>query len=223
MPTVWSDIKDSVRDALRDRTQNFISDDELLRYLKRVLRRVDQASTYAFQETQNQITVVGSQIEYDLVSFYPDFKELYTVTTATAGQAIPFELQYTNLKDFQLVSDGLVFSVRGTSTLILYSPLALSLNGSLLNITYFSRYFWRDAITDALKEMPTSDADYCAFPERFVDILVEGILMFAFKKDRSHREDATDAEGEFLSQLKMMMMEESRRVKRGVRFAKASF
>lgn len=215
----WADVKSEFRDSFRDITTSFISDEELLRMAKRILRLVDSTGTYGFQETSATITLTGAT-SYDLGTLFPDFKQLITLTYTPSGTSLPMEFEYRNLKDFEVSRDTYAYTIQGSSTLRLYTPGVTSLTGTL-GIDYYSRYLALNGST--LIEYPTADANTFALPERYIDVLVEGLLMLAFRKDRSHHEDYTDAKEMFERRLREMALTEPVRISKPQRYAAAAF
>lgn len=215
----WADAKAAFRDSFRDTTTAFIGNEALLRIAKRVLRDIDSRSTYAFQETRSTITLTGAT-QYDLATLFPDFKQLITLTYTPSGTALPMEFEYHNLKDFEISRDTYAYTIQGTSLLRLYNPGSITLSGSI-GIDYYSRYLALDGAT--LVEYPVDDDSTFAFPERYLDVLVEGMLMHAFRKDRSHREDFTDAKDAYERELTNMILNEPIRTSKPQRFAGAAF
>lgn len=222
MATTWGDVKDEVRDSFRDSTQAFIDDNELARYCKRVLRLVASNYIYGFQETTGTITLTGAS-SYDLSSLFPDFQELWGLSYLLNGATAPgAELTYYNPRDFLYAADILGYTLQGTATLKLYTPSGgTGLTGSLTAI-YYSKTILTSAGGTA-KDVPTLDTDVFRIPERFLDVLTEGILMFCFRKDKSLREDFADAKAAFETALEKMRLEEPRRVKSVQRYARSSF
>lgn len=217
--STWANVKSEFRDSFRDITTSFISDEELLRMAKRILRLVDSTGTYGFQETSGTITLTGA-ISYNLATLFPDFKQLITLTYTPSGTSLPMEFEYRNLKDFEVSRDTYAYTIQGSSTLRLYTPGITSLTGTL-GIDYYSRYLALNGST--LIEYPTADANTFAIPERYIDVVVEGLLMLAFRKDRSHREDYTDAKEMFERRLREMALSEPVRVSKPQRYAAAAF
>jgi hypothetical protein len=219
MATTWGDIKNEYRDSFRDTTQSFINDNELLRMAKRVLRLVDSHGPYGFSERSATITLNGAS-SYDISTTLPDFKQLITLTYTPSGSTIPIEFEYRNLKDFEISRDTYVYTLQGSSTLRFYAPGVVSLTGTI-GIDYYSRYLALNGTT--LVEYPTSDTSTFIIPERYVDIVTEGLLMLAWRKDRSHREDYTDAKEMFERRLTEMTLTEPVRVSKPLRFVSAAF
>lgn len=220
MASTWADVKNEFRDTFRDPTTSFISDEELLRMAKRVLRLIDATATYGFQERSGTITLTGAS-SYDLATLFPDFKQLITLTYSPSTTSMPMEFEYRNLKDFEITRDAYAFTIQGSSTLRLYAPSVGSLTGTI-GIDYYSRYL---ALTGGTTraEYPTGDTDTFVIPERYIDMIVEGLLMLGFRKDRSHREDYSDAKDMFERRLREMALSEPIRVSKPQRFAGAAF
>lgn len=196
MPTTWGDIKQEFRDSFRDVTQNFISDDELLRNLKRVLRSLDNPNGYTFQQREYTLTLTGAAT-YNLDTLIPGWKEIMTVTNSLGNPSnVPLEMEFVNVKDFQLIIDRYAFTIFGGNELRIYSPQSAPLAGQL-KIIYFTGYLCVDAITGDLKALPTADDDYFLIPERFIDAITEGLNWLGFRKDRSNKADKDDAQAAF--------------------------
>lgn len=221
MATTWAQVKEEFRDSFRDVTQSFISDTELSRMARRILRLIDSKSTYAFQETLGTLTLTGASA-YELKTPFPDFKELISLNYATGGNGVPNEFTYTNVKDFQTMNDSYAYTILGSSSLRLYAPGAVNLSGNL-GILYYSRYLTIDTNGTTHIEYPTDDAHTFVIPERYINLLVEGLLMLAFRKDRSHREDYTDSKEAFETLLREMILNEPQRVSRPRTMARAAF
>lgn len=219
MATTWAIIKSEFRDTFRDVTQSFISDDELLRMAKRILRVIDSRGTYGFSETSATISLTGAST-YNLATTLPDFKELITLTFTPVSSALPVEFEYRNLKDFEICRDTYVYTIQGSSTLRFYAPGIVALTGSV-GLDYYSRYLALNGTTKV--EYPVDDNSTFVIPERYMDILTEGLLMLGFRKDRSHREDYTDAKQNFETRLQEMVLNEPIRVSKPQRFVSAAF
>lgn len=196
MPTTWGDIKQEFRDGFRDVTQNFLGDEELLRNLRRVLRMLDNPNGYTFQQREQTLTLTGAS-SYDLDTVTPGWKEIMTVTNSLGDVSnVPVEMEFVNVKDFQLILDRYAFTIFAGKELRLYSPTSAPLTGQL-NIIYFTGYLCADATTGLPKAIPTSDSDYFLIPERFIDAITEGLLWLSFRKDRSNKDDKADAKAAF--------------------------
>lgn len=222
MATTWGDVKEEVRDSFRDSTTAFIDDDELARYCKRTLRLIASNYIYGFQETTGTLTLTGAS-SYNLATSFPDFQELWGLSYLLNGATAPgCELTYYNARDFLYAADILGYTVQGTSTLKLYVPAGgTGITGSLTVIYYSSTML--TSASGTAKEIPTLDTDVFRIPERFLSVLVEGILMFCFRKDKSLREDFTDSKEAFEKALLKMQLEEPRRVKSVQRYARSQF
>lgn len=53
---------------------------------------------------------------------------------------------------------------------------------------YFSFYAWADGTTDAEKETPSSNDDYCILPSVFDDVLIDGILLYISRREKESKE-----------------------------------
>lgn len=220
MPTTWGDIKQEFRDSFRDVTQNFISDDELTRMLKRVLRMLDNPNGYTFQQQETTLTLTGAQ-SYDLDTICPGWKKVLTITNSLGNVSnVPVEMEFVNVKDFQLIVDRYAFTIFNNKELRFYSPTGAPLTGQL-KIIYYIGYLCVDATTGLPKELPTEDADYFLIPEHFLDAITEGLNWLAFRKDRSNKEDKADAFNAFTSRkgelvlLETIQVQSPRRTMRG--------
>lgn len=201
-------MKESFRDGFRDGSQSFITDAELLRMLKRILRLIDNPEAYTFQQQTYTLTLSGTN-SYDLDTLIPGWKRILTITN-TLGQTdgIPLELTFVDMKDLQITIDRYVYSIYQNRYLRLYSPNTAPLTGSL-GIIYYTAYLCKDATTGAYKPMIETDNDYFAIPERWLDVITEGLLWLAFRKDRSNREDAADAKAAFEKRLMELITQET--------------
>lgn len=222
MSTTWGDLKQEFRDSFRDTSQNFIGDDELKRMCKRVLRLIDSQYTYGFQETSGTVPLTGAT-EYNLAAIFPDYKSLLTLTYAPQSSSLPFELEYSNPKDFAITRDSYAFTIQGSATLKLYGPTSPTTITGQLGLIYYSRYMVKVHGGSTLAEAPANDDDTFVIPERHLDVLTEGLSKFGFRKDRSHREDYTDATKEFDARLLQLQIEEPMRVKKPRRFVGGPF
>lgn len=194
--TTWGDVKEEFRDGFRDVTTDYISDDELLRMLRRVLRLIDNPGGYTFQQQETTIALSGAN-SYDLDTYTPGWRRILSVTNSL-GQTdgIPLELGYVDMKDLQVTIDRYVYSIFQNRYLRFYSPNTSPLTGSI-KLIWFSRYLCKDATTNEFKALPEVDDDYFAIPEDWMDVITEGLLWLGFRKDRSNREDASEAKTAF--------------------------
>lgn len=220
MPTAWSDIKDEFRDTFRDTSTSFVDDAALLRMVRRVLRMIGSNYTYAFQEQRASITLTGATT-YDLSTLLPGFKEILEITNAPGGSDVQIPMQYYDPKDFLSARDVNGYTIENTSTLRLYAPSTSSLTGSL-TVIYYSNYMASSA-SGTRQQYPLINTDLLLIPEDYLDLVVEGLLMLAFRKDRTNREDYMDAKEIFTARLKVLQEEEPRRVIRAQSYAGASF
>jgi hypothetical protein len=220
MPTTWGDIKQEFRDSFRDVTQSFISDDELVRMLKRVFRMLDNPNGYTFQQKETTLTLTGAA-SYDLDTICPGWKEIITITNSLGSTTnVPIEMEFVSIKDFQLIVDRYAFTIFNNKELRFYSPTGAPLAGQL-KIIYFIGYLCVDGTTHEPKDIPTSDDDYFLIPERFLDAVTEGLNWLAFRKDRSNKDDKADAFNAFsvrkneLVNLETIQVQSPRRTMRG--------
>lgn len=208
MPTTWGQVKEEFRDGFRDGTQAFISDLELLRMLRRVLRLIDNPEAYTFQQVEYTLTLTGAT-QYDLDTLIPGWKRIFTITNSLGvNVGLPLELEFVDMKDFQMTLNRYAYSIYQNRYLRVYSPTSSPLSG-FLNVLYFSTYLVKDASTGAFKAIPTSDDDYFALPERWMDTITEGLQWLAFRKDRSNKEDAADAKSAFGARLMELITQET--------------
>ena len=220
--TTWGQIKSEFRDAFRDGTQDFISDAELLRMLRRILRLADNPGGYTFQQQETTVTLNGSS-SYDLNTYIPGWKRILTITNSlgvTSG--IPLEIEFIDMKDLQITIDRYVYSIFQNRYLRLYSPTTSPLTGTI-NIPWYSTYLCKDASTNAYKQMIEVDGDYFAIPESWLDVITEGLNWLAFRKDRSNREDASDAKNAFEKRLMEMITQETIQVSQPYRSMSGAF
>lgn len=222
MPTTWGQMKEGFRDGFRDSTQSFISDAELLRMLQRILRMIDNPEAYTFQQQETTITLTGSN-SYDLDALTPGWKRILTITNSLGvSDGIPLELSFIDMKDLQRIVDKYVFSIFQNRYLRFYSPSSAPLTGNL-KVIWYSSYLCKDAVTNAFKPMIAVNDDYFAIPERWLDVITEGLLWLAFRKDRSNREDAADAKAAFERRLMELVSQETLQVQYPYRSMSGAF
>jgi hypothetical protein len=215
-------MKESFRDGFRDGTQSFITDAELLRMLKRILRLIDNPEAYTFQQQTYSLTLSGTN-SYDLDTLIPGWKRILTINNSLGvSDGIPLELNFVDMKDLQMIIDRYVYSIYQNRYLRLYSPNTSPLTG-VLTIIYYTAYLCKDAITGAYKPMIEVDDDYFAIPERWLDVITEGLLWLAFRKDRSNREDAADAKSSFEKRLMELITQETVQVQYPYRTMSGAF
>jgi len=206
MPTTWGQIREEFSDLYRDSSTSFIGNasgtsSEIYRMLRRVLRLIDAPEAYTFQESEYTLTLTGAS-RYDLDTLIPGWKRIKSITTNTASNlsAYPIALKAVDIKDFQSLLDTYAYTIYQNRYLDLYNPSGNFISGAL-KIVYYTAYLVKDSGTGAFKPLPTSDNDYFALPERFNDVISEGLAMLAFRKDRSNRDDYRDAKAAFESRL----------------------
>lgn len=222
MPTTWAQIKNEFRDSFRDSTQNFISDAELLRMLRRILRLADNPGGYTFQQQETAIVLSGAS-SYDLDALIPGWKRILSVTNSLGSTAgVPLEIGFIDMKDLQVTNNSSVYSIFQNRYLRLYSPTSSPLTGSI-NVIWYSEYLCKDAITGAYKPLIVDDADYFAIPESWLDVITEGLNWLAFRKDRSNRDDASDAKQAFEKRLFEMITQETIQISQPCRNMGGSF
>lgn len=209
MALTWGQAREEFSDVFRDSTTGFIgnasgSNTEIVRTLRRVLRRIAGEDAYTFQEQEYTLTLTGSD-SYDLDTLIPGWQRIKSITTNVTNNltAYPIELQSVDIKDFQALLDVYAFTIFQDRYLKLYNPGGNFLSGSL-KIIYYTGYLVKDASTNLPKALPTSDNDYFMIPDRFADVITEGLAMFAFRKDRSNKEDFRDAAQAFERTLEML-------------------
>lgn len=198
MSVTWGQVKEEFRDAFRDVSGSVIGNEELKRMIARVLRLIDNAEAYTFQEQTYTLTLTGAA-QYDLDALISGWKRINSITNTIQGAsplAIPMELKPVSVKDFQIITDRYVYTIFGNRYLQIYSPSGASLLGTL-QIIYYTGFLVRDGVTNNLKAAPTQDSDYFILPDRYCDVLVEGLLMLAWRKDRSNKDDYRDAVAAF--------------------------
>lgn len=198
----WGQIREEFTDAYRDTTTRFFDNSsggtsEIARTLRRVLRLVNAPEAYSFQQQEYTLTLTGAT-RYDLNSLIPGWKRIYAILAP--GTNVSEEMTAADLRAFQLTYDTYAFSIFGHRYLELKSSPATPSTGSL-KIIYFTGYLVKDGSTNALKEIPTSDDDYFIIPPEFMDVVTEGLEMFAFRKDKTNRSDYTDARQHFDARL----------------------
>lgn len=220
MPTAWSDIKDEFRDSFRDTSTSFVDDAALLRMVRRVLRMIGSNYTYSFQEQRATINLTGATT-YDLSTLLPGFKEILEITNSPPGSDVQIPMDYYDPKDFLSARDSNGYTIENTSTLRLYNPSSSSLTGTL-TVIYYSNYMAQSAL-GVRQQYPLINSDLLLIPEDYLDLVVEGLLMFAFRKDRTNREDYTDAKEVFMARLKVLQEEEPRRAVRTRSWAGSAF
>lgn len=206
MPTTWGQIREEFSDVYRDSSTSFIGNasgtaSEIYRMLRRVLRLIDAPEAYTFQEQEYTLTLTGAT-RYDLDTEIPGWKRIKSITTNTSSNlsAYPIALRPVDIQDFQNLQDTYAYTIYQGRYLDLYNPSGNFTSGGL-KIVYYTGYMIKDGSTNAFKALPTSDSDYFALPERFTDVISEGLAMFAFRKDRSNRDDYRDAKSAFENRL----------------------
>lgn len=206
MPTTWGQIREEFSDAFRDATTGFFDNSsgassEILRVLRRVLRKIDAPEAYTFQEQEYNLALTGAT-RYDLDTLIPGWKRIKSINANQSGGVGSYttELHPVELKDFQVLSDSHSYAIYQNRYLELYNPTGTFASGQL-KVIYYTTYLVKDGSTNALKALPTSDSDYFTIPERFIDVITEGISMYAFRKDRSNKEDFRDAKQAFDASL----------------------
>lgn len=206
MPTTWGQIREEFSDLYRDSSTSFIGNaagtgSEIYRMLRRVLRMIDAPEAYTFQESEYTLTLTGAS-RYDLDALIPGWKRIKSITTNTASNlsAYPISLRAVDIQDFQSLCDTYAYTIYQNRYLDLYNPSGNFISGAL-KIVYYTAYLVKDGSTNLYKALPTSDSDYFALPERFSDVVPEGLAMLAFRKDRSNRDDYRDAKAAFESRL----------------------
>jgi len=222
MSTTWGNIKDEFHDAFRDVSGSFIGDTELLRMLRRVLRLINTPLPYTFQQSEYTLTLTGTT-QYDLDTLLGRWKEILSITKPTTDSlAVPYELEFIDLMDFAVSIDRYAYTIFGHRYLRVYSPTGSPLSGTL-KVYYYSDDLVRDATTNAFKQIPTVDADYFAIPERYTDVVSEGLMMLGFRKDRSNKDDYRDAKKAFDDRLAELVSLETIEVHTPKRNMKGAF
>ncbi|MDD5726802.1 MAG: hypothetical protein PHC53_05385 [Patescibacteria group bacterium] len=223
MPTTWGDIKADFYDAFRDTTTGFIDPEELARMAKRIFRKIDDKLPFAFQETSATLTLTGAA-SYNLATLFTGFKMLLAIQYGQPGSAARVDLPYISLREFNQYPDAYSYSMKGTSTLVISSPGQQVLTGGTLEVLYYDRRMVQvHGDPNVLSDEIANDDDTFVIPERFLEALEDGLLWLAFRKDRSHREDAIDSQKDFFNDLAQMMQEEPRRVNRTHKYARGAF
>lgn len=206
MALTWGEAREQFSDVFRDSTTGFFGNSsgtssEIYRTLRRVLSLIASNEAYTFQEREYSLTLTGAA-EYDLDTLIPGWQKIKSITTNTTNNltAYPIELQSVDIKDFQAMFDTYAYTIFQSRYLRLYNP-AGTLSAGTLKIIYYTGYLIKDAVTGAAKPLPTSDSDLFMIPDRFVDVVTEGLAMLAFRKDRSNKEDFRDAKTAFDQRL----------------------
>lgn len=206
MALTWGQAREQFTDVFRDGTTGFFGNasgtsSEIYRTLRRVLSLVSSTEAYTFQEQEYSLALTGAT-EYDLDTLIPGWQKIKSVTTNTANNltAYPIELLSVDIKDFQAMFDTYAYTIFQSRYLRLYNP-AGTLSAGTLKIIYYTGYLIKDSVTGLPKAMPTSDSDLFMIPDRFVDVVTEGLAMLAFRKDRSNKEDYRDAKMSFDQRL----------------------
>lgn len=202
MATTWGQIREEFADAFRDTTTGFFGNSagantEVVRVLRRVLRLIDAPEAYTFQEQEYTLSLTGAS-RYDLDTLIPGWKRIKAINANQSGSPASYrtELQAVELRDFQSLQDSYSYAIFQSRYLELYNPTGVFSSGSL-KIIYYTGYLVKDGSTGALKALPTSDSDTFLIPDRFLDVITEGLAMLAFRKDRSNKEDYRDALASF--------------------------
>lgn len=223
MPSIstWNDIQNENVDSFRDATGSYIGPDERTRMLRRVLRRLDNPECFRFQETSYTLTLTGAA-QYDLDTLIPGWKKMLSLYYYGNGMTKPLEMDFLDPKDFEVATDSYVYTIFQNRYLKICSPGAAMITGQV-KILYYTSYMVIDAITGAFKPLPTSGDDIFAIPERFLEVLTEGLNSISFRKDRSNAADSRDAKLEFENAREELFMNETAVIDVPVRSMRGAF
>jgi hypothetical protein len=214
----WGELLTIITDMRREGTQDFVSNDEIMRYANLIVAEISSYYNWSFGENANYtIPLLPGVSAYAL----PDgFKSVLSVNGNLAGStgAIPFEFQYLRPADFLATEKtaGYFYTIIGDE-IHLSLPSADNIGNQVI-LNYYSSYLVVDNDTPPpfLKMRISSLNDTFKIPDRFQEAIIQGTLKFIFQKEGKPN-DVTYAETRYNEILRQMIVTEPNKVDRPLR------
>lgn len=126
-----------------------------------------------------------SATSYDLLNEIADFTQIYQIH----GDSLPNnESPYQPLKEFNVDSGGVKFTIQGRNLLFANPPTA----GSTVKIPYYSNFLVIDKDDSSRKMDFEDDDDRTIIPDEHIPMLTEGIMRFIQRKMNAGKKDARE-------------------------------